>query len=182
MPIPNNAKKVFEGILFDAYHWEQEQFDGSTATFEMLKRKNSVGILPIVGDKILVIREEQPHSKERYALVGGQQDKGETALDAAKREMQEEIGYSAEKWELWKERSIDSRIEWTISTFIARDCKKTSEPHLDPGERIQPLLVTFDEFMEIILDPEFRSKDVTLDILTFYYHGKLDEFKKMLFQ
>ncbi len=181
MPIPKNAKKVFEGIIFDIYQWEQEMFNGSTATFEMLKRPYGTQVLPIVGDKILVVKEQQPNMSEQYGLVGGQHEKDETALDAIQREMLEEVGYSSEQWELWKTKNLYTRIDWTVSTFIARDCKKTSEPRLDPGEKITPLLVSFDEFMEIILDPNFRSKDLTLDILTLHYTGKLDEFKKMLF-
>ena len=26
--IPNNAKRVFKGVIFDVYQWEQEVFDG----------------------------------------------------------------------------------------------------------------------------------------------------------
>ena len=37
-PIPINAKKVFQGIIFDVYQWEQKLFDGTVATFEKLKR------------------------------------------------------------------------------------------------------------------------------------------------
>ncbi len=182
MQIPENAKKVFEGIIFDTYQWKQKQFDGSVQTFEMLTRPNTVQILPIVGDKILVVQEEQPNDgREFFGLVGGQENKGEQSLTAAIREMKEEVGYTSETWELWKTKNLYTRIDWTVSTFIARNCKKTLEPHLDPGEKITPLLVSFDEFMEIITDPGFRSKDLTLDILILQYQNKLDEFKKMLF-
>ncbi|HRH23200.1 MAG TPA: NUDIX hydrolase [Candidatus Magasanikbacteria bacterium] len=181
MPIPNQAKKVFEGIIFDVYQWEQEMFDGSKQTFEMLKRKGSVQVLPIIEDKILIAEEEQPHLSKRFGLIGGVQNNNEEPLVAVKREMLEETGYSSEKWQLLKTRNQFNKQDWVISTFIARDCKKISEPHLDAGEKINPLLVTFDEFMDIILEENFRSKDLTLDILTLHYQDKLDEFKKMLF-
>lgn len=181
MPIPKKAKKVFEGIVFDTYQWEQKMFDGSIEIFEMLKRPHSTQVLPVIGEKIMVVREEQPNASERYGLVGGQQNKDEQPLEAAKREMLEETGYTSKQWKLWKTENLYTRIDWTISTFIAKECTKIKEQSLDPGEKITPLLVSFDEFMEIILDPNFRSKDITLDILTLHYQGKLDEFKKMLF-
>ncbi len=182
MPIPKDAKKVFEGIIFDAYHWDQKQFDGSVKTFEMLRRPGSVQILPIIEDKIIIVKETQPTYPERYGLVGGQQDKDEQPLNAAKREMLEEIGYASEQWELLATKNLYTRIDWTIQTFIARECKKIAEQNLDPGEKITPMLVSFDEFMEIIIDPNFQSKDLSLDILTLYYKGQLEEFKKMLFE
>lgn len=183
MPIPKNAQRVFKGIIFDTYQWEQKMFDGSTETFEMLKRPGSVQILPIIDDKILIIKEEQPNDGgERFGLIGGQENNNEDPLVAAQREMLEEVGYSSEQWELWHTKNLYTRIDWTVSTFIAKNCVKSAEPNLDPGEKISPLLVSFDEFMEIILDKNFRSKDLTLDILTMYYRGKLEEFKKLLFQ
>ncbi len=182
MPIPQNAKKVFEGLIFDVYHWEQKMFDGSIETFEMLSRANSIQILPIIGDKILVIKEEQPNDTgEHFGLIGGQQDGDEEPIATAKREMLEEVGYEGLEWKLWHTKNLYKKIEWTVSTFIVRNCKKIAEQKLDPGEKITPYLVSFDEFMEIIVDPNFRSKDVTLDILKLHYQGKLNEFKKMLF-
>lgn len=37
MKLPPQAKKVFTGQIFDVYQWEQEMYDGSFETFEMLK-------------------------------------------------------------------------------------------------------------------------------------------------
>ncbi len=181
MSIPKNATQVFKGIIFDAYHWEQKMFDGSTKMFEMLKRKGSVQILPIIGNKTMIVRESQPNMPERYGLVGGQMNDTEKPLESAQREMKEETGFIAKNWELFRERTVSTKIDWTITTFIAKNCEKIVEPSPESGERIAPLLVSFDEFMEIILDPDFRSKDLTLDILTMHYKGQLEEFKKKLF-
>ena len=58
MKIPNKAKKVFEGVIFDIYQWQQEMYDGSTATFEMLDRDNTIQVIATMDDKIILINEK----------------------------------------------------------------------------------------------------------------------------
>jgi len=33
--VPEEAKLVFKGIIYDVYQWEQKMFDGTFSTFEM---------------------------------------------------------------------------------------------------------------------------------------------------
>lgn len=49
--LPKNAKIVNKGIIFDTYHWEQEQFDGSIKIFEAIKRNPTVQIFAITKEK-----------------------------------------------------------------------------------------------------------------------------------
>ena len=49
--IPEEAKKVFQGEIFAVYQWPQEMFDGSFATFEMLRRADTVKILAVVTEE-----------------------------------------------------------------------------------------------------------------------------------
>ncbi len=67
-PLPPNtklhsekAKRVFKGVRFGTYQWEQKQFDGSIATYEIVKRNDTVIILPIIDGKIILVKEQQPH-------------------------------------------------------------------------------------------------------------------------
>ena len=96
-PIPENAKRVFKGIIFDVYQWEQELYNGSKAVFEKLKRPDTVIILPVLPDgRIILIEEEQPGSDLVIGIPGGRIDEGEEVLEAVKRELLEETGYEAE--------------------------------------------------------------------------------------
>ena len=40
-PLPKNARKIFSGILFDVYQWDVKGYNGSTRTFEKLKRPDA---------------------------------------------------------------------------------------------------------------------------------------------
>lgn len=46
--LPKEAKKVFSGVISEVYQWPQKLFDGTTATFEMIKRPDTVKIVAIL--------------------------------------------------------------------------------------------------------------------------------------
>jgi len=135
--IPETAKLVFAGEIFDVYQWQQKLFDGSEDTFEMLKRPDTVTVIPIAGDKVLTIEDHQPYTGVRLSFPGGRVDKSDAStLIAAQREVKEETGYEFENWRLVNVTQPHAKLEWFIYFYIAWDGRKTSEPHLDPGEKI----------------------------------------------
>ncbi len=155
MRIPDDAKKVFQGVIFSVYQWQQELYDGSTATFEALRRPGTIQIIATIGEHIVLSHEEQPGKSLGYSLLGGRQEEGEDPLVTAKRELLEEAGLESSDWELYKEYESDGKIQWTSYFFIARNCQKVAEPNLDPGERIEVKPVTFEEFIERATDDTF---------------------------
>lgn len=164
--IPDSAKQVFEGKIFEVWQWEQAMYDGSTATFERLRRPDTAQVIAVVGDNILVQAQEQPDKLGSFrSLPGGRCDEGEDALTAAKRELLEETGYASDDWTLWMENQPVGKIDWTVHTFIAHNCRLVQAPQLDAGEKITNTLMTFDQFLLFVNDPAFRSEDVTLAVL-----------------
>jgi 8-oxo-dGTP pyrophosphatase MutT (NUDIX family) len=149
----------------------------------MSKRADSVQILAVTSNKkILLLQERTPHIKKSfYSVVGGLQEKNENILTTAKRELLEETGYTSNDWKLLKKSSPGDKTEWTIYTYIAKNCQKKHEPHLDAGEKIKVMLVDFKKFMEIATGNNFRSIDLTFFLLKLNYQKKLREFKKNLF-
>lgn len=182
--IPENAKKVFEGILFDVYQWEQEQFDGSKKTFEMVERIGNVTLLAVVKDKILLLKEEQPGIGKYTGLPGGMIERKLSPEENAKKELLEETGYTCKNLDLFYFReSMTHKILQPFYLYIAKDLEKVSKQNLDKGgERIEPYLVPFEEFLEEIEKPEFNNTLVR-DIVFRMKHteGELEKFKKLLF-
>jgi len=183
--MPQNAKRVFKGRIFEVWQWEQKMFDGSVEVFEKLKRPNTAQVIPVVGDKILIQIEEQPQRKQSFpSIPGGRFDEGEEPLQAAKRELLEETGYVSSDWILWKEVDPLFKIEWTVYTFIARNCIFEKEAETDAGEKIETRLVRFEEFMKIATeDPSFYSPEIVPDLLRLQFNPeKKEEFRKLLFE
>lgn len=184
MHIPKQAKRVFKGVIFDVYQWKQKMYDDSSETFEMLKRPDTVQIIATTKDnKILIAKQKQPqYQKYFYSVFGGRVDKGETPLQSAKRELLEEAGCVSNDWELIATKALYHKIEWTMYNFVARNCRKNQKQNLDKGEKIKVLSLNFKKFTKILVDKNFRSQDIALDVLGLAYQGKLNQFKKLLFK
>lgn len=183
MKIPKQAKKVFTGEIFDVYQWPQKMFDGSLATFEMIKRPDTVQIIATQNGKIFTTKEIQPNQKRDCGLIGGRVDKGEKPLAAAKRELLEESGMVAKKWKLLKTYQPVYKMDWTIYYFVASDCQVVAEQNLDPGEKITIHKKSFEQFIKDIIGlPSWNNQFIT-DILKMKLKGKteLEKFKKQIF-
>lgn len=163
--IPPEAKKVFSGKVFEVWQWQQQMFDGTTSLFEKLRRPSTCCTLAVVGDKILVLKQEQPGIPPFISLPGGRLDGEETTLQAAKRELFEETGYVSDDWQLWLQVEPEVKIDWTIFTYIARNCEIQAQNHVDNGEKITPELLSFEQFLLLADNPLFRNTDVVMELL-----------------
>ncbi len=181
MQIPEHAQKVFDGVIFDVYQWEQELYDGTTATFERLKRPATLLVIPEVDGKIAIADQEQPHKGKFLSLLGGRQDNDEDPLEGAKRELLEEAGIVSDKWELWKTVEPYNKVVWTIYIYIARNCKKVSSQNVDAGEKITVRELSFDEFIDTVLSEEFCGHELVEQVLRMKLEPKkLEAFKQKI--
>jgi 8-oxo-dGTP pyrophosphatase MutT (NUDIX family) len=162
--LPDSAKKVFEGVIYDVYHWPQEMYDGSIATFEQLKRPDSIGVIPVTQEgKIILQKQKQPgHRDYFYSTPGGRLEEGEEPEECALRELKEETGYNAEKVILWEVNQIIPHVDSARYTFIGIDCSIISEQNLDSGEKINLEFVNFESFKDAVFSSRFRDFSTTL--------------------
>lgn len=161
--IPKDATKVFGGIIFDVYQWQQKMFDGSTQVFERLKRPDTVQVIAIKEGKIVVLEQEQPDTGLFYSFPGGRHDEdGEDELQASKRELLEETGMKFSNWKLISAVQPLVKIDWIVYTFIATDFIDQTSQSLDSGEKITVTLKTLDEIKELSKDPKTRNLEKDL--------------------
>jgi len=178
--LPQDAKLVFKGELFEVWQWKQKMYDGSIEIFERVKQVDNVDVIAVVNDKIILEVQEQPDRAEPFiSLPGGRCEEKEEPLVTAKRELLEETGYSSDHWELLMEHQPFNKMIWTIYNFIARDCSYEKIPRLDRGEKITVKLVSFDEFIAASQEPTFRNKYLG----TYLSRASFDEaFRKKLYK
>ena len=179
---PANAKKVFNGVIYDVYHWPQELYDGTTVTYERINRQDTISVLVVTKDKqIMLIEEEQPHRPKHISLVAGKIDFGETPLEAANRELLEETGYQAAGLEPWFKYQPDTNIDWTVFTYIAKGAQKVADQALEGGEKITPKFFSFEEFINFALSDKFHALPVKVKVLEAKLDPqKMENLKKLL--
>ncbi len=181
-PIPDDAKRVFKGILFDVYQWQQELYDGTRTIFEKLKRPDTVVVFGVLDNgNILLSEQEQPGKEPFIGGLGGRIETGEDALMAAKREFLEESGYEADRFILWRAEHPTSKIDWVIYTFVAKGLRKVADISLDGGEKIEVKEVSFDEFLEISKEHNFSEKEVVLELREAIFNPQKKEELRKLF-
>jgi len=149
--VPENATCVFRGKIFDVYQWQQEMFDGSFETFEMLKRQDTVNVLAIKDEKLVILKQQQPGKAEFYGIPGGRHDDpSETELEAAKRELLEEAGMTFRNWRLIWVLQPFVKMEWFVYLYLATDFVDRVPQKLDSGEKIEVQLMTLREVRNLM--------------------------------
>ena len=179
--IPGQANLVFKGQIYDTYQWPQKLYDGSEATFEMLRRPDTVETIGIVDNKVIVVSDKQPNRGVKLSFPEGRVDKTDNdTLSAAKREVNEETGYEFKHWRLVKVWQPHTKIEWFVYLYLAWDGKKTTEPHVDAGEIIEVELVTFEKLKQLVFDKARHlgyAQSVFNDVLSIEELLNLPEFE-----
>ena len=167
VPPPKEAKKVFEGILATVYQWPQQMYDGTTETFECYVRHDTTAVIAFLDkDTIVMTLQEQPSRGQFWDAPGGRVDDGETLEAAARRELHEETGYKAGKFEMFSLRRFTGLSRFEEVIYIASDL--TLDPngnHEDAGEKIQVIPMKWSDAVTKCLKGDIRRPEVALAIL-----------------
>ncbi len=174
MKIPDNAKKVHKGIIYDVYQWEQKLFDGKTKTYEGLKRKPGVQIFAVVDNGVMLLEEEQPGHGRFLSVPGGNTSDNEDVLVCAKRELLEETGLTSDDWALWKKVGVGLSMEFDTYYFIARNCKKTGNQSLDEGQEkiLSTQILPVKDFLKALENGNVRNESLQAMAISICYDDK----------
>jgi len=96
------AETRYEGRIFRVSEETFRHEDGGEATRELVRHQGAVGVVCHDGESLWLVRQprEAVGEPDLLELPAGKLDvEGEAPLEAAKRELAEEIGKAAEQWE-----------------------------------------------------------------------------------
>ena len=109
-------------------------------------------------DRIVVVRQYRfGIAATTTEIPGGMVDPGEAPLDAAVRELSEETGYRAARWEtLGSVQPNPAFQDNLLHMFLAESAERVCEPRPDPGEDLRVDTLSEDECVAAIRAGEIR--------------------------
>ena len=119
---------------------------------------DGVVVVPLTADgQVLLVLERSPAlHREVLTLVGGSVEDGEGLEEAANRELQEEVGFRAESFELLGELHPFKYLTTRQFAFLARDLTPSKltgdESHAITGRRVE-----LDDFTELCRSGKLRD-------------------------
>ena len=148
---------AYEGPLFRVLRDHFIEPDGKESHRDVIRHNGSVVILAIdpgkkKKDPWVVLERQYRHAAGQYLweLPAGKLDKGEAALDGAKRELAEETGYQAKKWTtLMTYFASPGFLGESMTVFLAEGLI-AGDAHPEDDEEIEMRLVKLSELLEMV--------------------------------
>lgn len=147
-----NSKSVYKGKLLDVRKDTVQLPDGKTSTREWIKHPGAVCIIPILPNgKVGLIRQYRyPVQEEMIELPAGKLDKNEKPEICANRELEEEIGYSANSLKfLTHIHPAIGFADEIMHLYLAEALVKT-KPNLDKDEFLILMPTSLENAVEMV--------------------------------
>lgn len=146
-----NSELIFDGRVVKLYKDSVELSTGQKTFREVVKHSGGVVILAFKEDKILLVKQfRYPMKEVMLELPAGKLEQGEEPFEAAKRELEEETGYCANKWtDLGYVYTSPGYSDEKLYLYKAEDLEFT-HCHPDEGEIIQAFEYKYDDVLKMI--------------------------------
>ncbi|MEN9714625.1 MAG: hypothetical protein RJA35_92 [Actinomycetota bacterium] len=161
---------VFEGKIWDIAR-ESFEYNGQTLVREFVKHPGAVAVLALDDQqRVLLIRQyRHPVRSYLWEIPAGLLDvEGEPRLEAAKRELMEETGYTARQWtKLMDFMTTPGGNDEVITIFLAQDLEHVGHDLELEGEEVDMIKEWFplSEALASVLASEIQSPSAAVGIM-----------------
>jgi 8-oxo-dGTP pyrophosphatase MutT (NUDIX family) len=147
----------YQGELLELYEDEVIRPNGEPGTYAIVRAKHGVSVLPLDEEGFVYLAKDFRYAVARETLetVAGAIDEGEARVEAARRELKEELGIEASEWvELGQVDPMPSLVDSPAYLFLAMGSLTFKEKELEGGENIRTVRVKLSEAVRLVTEGE----------------------------
>lgn len=165
-----SSKLIYKGKIINLRVDKVLLPNGKKATREIVEHDGAVAILPLLGrDNFLLVKQfRKPTGKILLEIPAGKIEKGEDAIECAKRELAEEAGYKSNNLEklasVYLAPGYSSEL---IHIFTAKNLKKC-ETKPDEDEFLENIAMNKKETLNKILSGKINDSKTIIAILLYF--------------
>lgn len=151
---PDSSRHDY-GIFQVAQHVATSPRTGATGLYVTIEAPDWVNMVAVTHDNEVLLVRQYRHGVDDLTLEipAGIVEAGEAPLAAAQRELLEETGYTASRWQYLGSVHPNPAYQGNrCHSFLAAACRKTAEPALDAGEDIEVVTCPLWEAGRLIQD------------------------------
>jgi 8-oxo-dGTP pyrophosphatase MutT (NUDIX family) len=165
-----DTEKKFENEFFTVLEDKVLKPDGQPGTYAMINYKPGVSILPIDEKDNIYLTSQFRYALGRKDLevASGAMDEGEEPLEAAKREVKEELGISAGTWAAMGWIQSDTSITNSKAYLFTARHLRFDEPEREVTEDIETVRMPLAEAYQKVTDGEITHDQTVVLILKAY--------------
>ena len=174
-----STEEIFDGVILKVNRDTVKLPDGKRATREVVRHVGAVCVVPLLDDGRVIMERQfrYPVNEVVYEIPAGKLDsKAEDPESAARRELEEETGYTAEKMLFLGQfypaaAYTDERLNMYVATGL-----KAGAVHLDEGEFINVEAVALEDVAKDVVAgriPDAKTQAAIMRVLYMKEHGLL---------
>jgi len=161
-----SSNEVYRSKIFRVTDDRASDESGFEIHRAIVRHAGSAVMMAVEEDRVLLVRQFRlPAGKELWELPAGKVDEGEQPLDAAKRELQEETGYSAKNWRpLVSFFPTPGYVEERMTLFLATELTAGEATPMD-DERIETRWFGREELRKMVYAGEVEDGKTLIGFL-----------------
>ena len=162
-----SREEIFEGKIIKLRRDTVKLPNGNEATREVVEHPGGVAVVALTEqEEVYVVRQfRYPFNEVITEIPAGKRDAGEDPFDCCVRELEEETGLTAQRFDYLGKFMLSPGFcrEW-IHIYLARDLS-LGTAHLDPDEFLEVEKLPLRELTDMIMNNELPDAKTVMGIL-----------------